>query len=142
MNKFLKNFLAAGAFIMFVASPILAVSSPVVSSVAACDGRVLGIPPWYRGLTEGADCTIKSPDPNDLGAFIWAIVLNVIEMALVITAYIAAFFILYGGFLFMTGGSAPGQIEKARKSILNAVIGLAIALGAIAITNLIFTVIN
>ena len=42
----------------------------------------------------------------------------------------------------MTGGSVPGQIEKARKSILNAVIGLVIALGAIGITNLIFTIIN
>ena len=143
MNKLIKNIFAAGAFIMFVASPVLAVASPAVSTTAAaCDGRVLGIPPWYRGLTEGADCTIKSPDPNDLGAFIWAIVLNVIEMALVITAYIAALFILYGGFLFLTGGSVPGQLEKARKSILNAVIGLVIALGAIGITNLIFTIIN
>ena len=144
MNKLIKNILAAGAFIMFVASPVLAVTSPVVSTTAAaCDGRVLGIPAWYRGLTEGADCAIVSPDAaGGLSAFIWTIVLNVIEMALVITAYIAAFFILYGGFLFLTGGSIPGQLEKARKSILNAVIGLAIALGAIGITNLIFTIIN
>ena len=142
--RILKNIFLSALFIFFVASPVMAVTSPVVSSAsAACDGRVLGIPPWFRGLTEGAECSIISPEAaGGLSAFIWTIVLNVIEMALVITAYIAAFFILYGGFLFMTGGSVPGQLEKARKSILNAVIGLAIALGAIAITNLIFTIIK
>lgn len=141
--RILKNIFLSALFIFFVASPVMAVATPVVSSAsAACDGRVLGLPPWYRGLTEGSDCRIKSPDPNDLGAFIWKIVLNVIEMGLVITAYIAVFFILYGGFLYMTGGSSPGQVQKASKSILNAVIGLVIALGAIAITNLIFTIIK
>lgn len=142
INK-IKNILISTAFIFFIASPVMAVATPVVSNASAgCEDRVLGIPPWYRGLTEGSECTIKSPDPNDLGAFIWLIVLNVVEMALVITAYVAAFFILYGGFMFLTGGAIPSQIEKARKSILNAVIGLVIALGAIAITNLLFTIIQ
>lgn len=143
MNK-LKNIVLSAAFIFFVASPVMAVASPVVDSAsAACDSRVLGIPPWYRGLTEGSECAIKSPDAaGGLSAFIWTIVLNIIEMTLVITAYVAAFFILYGGFQFMTGGANPSMVEKARKTILNAVIGLAISMGAIAITNLIFTVIS
>ena len=41
----------------------------------------------------------------------------------------------------MTGGALPAQLEKARKTILNAVIGLVIALAAIALTNLVFNII-
>lgn len=68
-----------------------------------------------QGMTND-DCTIMSPNTNDdpkaLSQFIWRIVLNIIQMALVIVAYVAIFFILWGGFLFMTGGSNSAQIEK------------------------------
>ena len=61
-----------------------------------------------------------------------------IEIALILAGWLALFFILYGGFLFITGGGNASQVEKARKSIFNAVIGLIISIGAIAITNLAF----
>lgn len=126
-----------------VASPVAAVALPKnVAAAGPCETSLLGIPPWYRGMTND-DCSIKNP--NDLGgisAFIWRIVLNIIQIALVLIAYIAGFFILYGGFLFMTGGSNPSQVEKARKSILNAVVGLAISLSAVAITNFVFEIVG
>lgn len=140
MKKFLSIIFVA-AYVLLVAAPVatVAIATPAAAG-SACEGRVLGIPPWYRGLTND-DCTIKSPDPGQDGIsrFIWTIVLNVIEMALVIVAYLAAFFILYGGFLYITGGSNASQVEKAQKSILNAVIGLIIAMGSIAVTNFIFS---
>jgi hypothetical protein len=146
MKKLFKNILFAGVFTFFIASPALMVATPqTVHAAPDCEARMLGIPPWYRGLTEadGDDCTIKSP--NDVGGisdFIWRIALNVIEMALAITSWVALFFILYGAFLFITGGGNSSQTEKARKSIFNAVIGLIISMGAIAITNLIFTILG
>ena len=142
MKKMLRTILAAGIFTFAFASPVLALLNPVVTPVsAACDDRFLGIPPWYRGLTEGADCTIKGPEATEdgLSQFIWMIVLNIIEMALVVIIYIAAFFILYGGFLYMTGGSNPSMIERGRKTILSAVIGLIIGLGSVAIVNMLFS---
>ena len=143
MKNIIKNILLAGAFILFVASPVMTVTNPQPVNAAACGGSIIGIPPWYRGLskTVGDDCVIVSPDEaGGLSNFIWRVVLNGIEMALVIVSYIALFFILYGGFLFITGGGNASQIEKARKSIFGAVIGLIISLGAIAITNVIFNV--
>jgi hypothetical protein len=89
------------------------------------------------------DCSIKNP--NDMGgisAFIWRIVLNVIQIALVLIAYIAGFFILYGGFLYMTANGNADQVKKGTKSIFNAVIGLVISLSAIAITNFIFDLVG
>ncbi len=141
--KRLRNILVAFGFIAFIASPVMAVAAP--QSVAAagdptCEQRLLGmIPPWFRGLTykdTSGQCQISQPD--DVGGFIWKIALNIIEIGMFLVGYIAFFLILYGGFLFLTGGGVPSQIENARKTILNAVIGLAIALGSIAITNLIF----
>jgi hypothetical protein len=142
--KAFKNLLVAGLFIFGFAAPVMATVSPQsVSAGAACEGRVLGIPPWYRGLTsDDGKCSITSPSNSDgIEGFIWKIVLNVIEMAIIIIAYIAVFFILYGGFLFMTGGGNPSQIEKARKSITQAVIGLAIAMASVGIINFIFGII-
>lgn len=143
MKNIFKNILLAGAFILFFVSPAMTIATPQTANAATCGGSVLGIPPWYRGLSknEGDNCVIVSPEEvGGLSNFIWRIVLNGIEMALVIVSWIAFFFILYGGFLFITGGGNASQVEKARKSVFNAVIGLVISLGAIAITNLIFNV--
>lgn len=147
MKQIIKNFLFAALFIFFVASPVVAVATPQVSAAAGpttCEPYLFGImPPWYRGLTTGSDCTIVSPEQaGGLSSFIWKVVLNVVEIALVAVSIVAVLFIIYGGFLFITGGGNTSQIEKARKSIFNAIIGLVISLGAIAVTNLIFTVIG
>ncbi len=146
MKAFFKSFVLGGLFIFMVAAPIAAVATPQpVSAAGGCEARIVGIPPWYRGLTNdnAPDCGMKSPDQvGGLSTFIWRIVLNIIEMAIVISAYIAVFFIIYGGFLYMTGGALPGQIESARKTIFNAVIGLVICMGAIAIINLVFSIIT
>ena len=143
MIRHLKKALLVFSFLLFVASPIMAITSPLVSSSSAACGEegVLGIPAWYRGLKFNADCSLAGPGAN-LSGFIWHIVLNIINMALVIGVYIAVFFILYGGFLFITGGDKPGQVEKARKAILDAIIGLVISMAAIAIVNLVFGIIK
>lgn len=144
MKSKIQSLLLAGIFIFFAASPILAVTSPVVSSTSAattsCDASFLGMPPWYRGLTN-ADCSIKGPDAGSdgLSSFIWKIVLNAIQMGLVASVYVSVFFVLYGGFQLLVGGYNPSMVEKGRKTILNAVIGLIIGLGSVAILNLLFT---
>lgn len=151
MQRF-KNIILGVAFIAFIASPVTVVTSPVttVSAATNCAPRFLGIPPWYRGLTTNEtasnqeDCSkMKSPsEAGGIGNYITTIVLNIIEAGLFIVGYISVAFILYGGFLFMTGGGNPGQIEKGRKSIMNASIGLLLSIGAIAITNFIFGVLG
>jgi len=156
--KTIKQFITIIALALFVVTPVVALASPVPSYAApaptpapgatppaakTCEYRILGMPTWFRGLTD-TDCNIISPEkaPGGLSGFIWAIVLNIIEIGLFIAGYVALFFVIYGGFQFLTGGNNPSQIEKARKTILNAVIGLAISMGAIAIVNLIFRIIN
>ena len=154
MSARLKNVILGLFFVFAIASPVMAVTVPqaVAAAGPVCvDRTFLGIPPWYRGLTyvnndnKPPTCDLISPsDPTigGIGKYIWIIVLNVIEMAIVAAAYLSAFFIIYGGFLFMTGGSNPSQTEKARKTILNALIGLVIAMSAVALTRLVFDIIT
>lgn len=147
MKRFITNALLLFGFTLFVAAPVMAVVNPVaapVSAAAACgDDGILGIPTWYRGLPKDDKCGIQGPSGDDkaLSSFIWKIALNIINMVLVIIGYIAVFFIIYGGFLYMTGGSIPGQLEKAKKTITNAIIGLAIAILSTVIVNVIFGII-
>lgn len=105
-----------------------------------CDKAVgfLTFPVWYRGLNKSAaDCDLVSPDAvGGIGNFIWRIVLNVVDIALQLVGYIAAGFILYGGFLFLTSAGDPGKTAKARTMILDAAIGLAISIGSVAIINI------
>lgn len=145
----LKKLILLFSFSLFVAAPMVTVALPTASyAVTAadvkCEKRILGLPTWHRGLTD-TECNIIPPNeaqPDGLSSFIWKIVLNVIEMGLFIVIYIAVFFIIFGGFQFLTGGSSPAQVEKARKTILNAVIGLVISIGSIGIVNLMFRIIN
>lgn len=154
--KTIKRVLAVFIFVAFIAAPAFTLVTPqttfAASSVSDCEKPILGIQPWFRGLAVvngDGKCSIASPGQTlssgkslDLTGFIWRIALNVIDIGLAIVGYIAFFFVLYGGFQFLTGGSNASQIEKARKTILNAVIGLVISIGAVAVVNLIFGIIG
>jgi Type IV secretion system pilin len=109
---------------------------PTSSASAAC-GQFLTFPAWYRGLSKN-DCN-EMMSPNEVGGistYIWTIVLNIIEIAVQVVGYLAIFYIIYGGFRYITSAGAPEAHAAAMKSILNAVIGLAIAISAIAIVRL------
>lgn len=138
MNK-IKNWFLALLFVSTTGGAMMTMSPVLTQPVsAACGDRAfLTMPAWWRGLTTGGDCkTIASPEAvGGLDVFIWKIVLNVIEMMLHLVGYLAVFFIIFGGFQYITAsGNAEGAV-KARKTILNAVIGLVISIGSIAIVN-------
>lgn len=85
---------------------------------------------------EQTDCVIVSPDEvGGLSTFIWRIVLNVIEIGMQLIAYLALFFVMYGGFQYLTSSGNPDQASKGRSTILNAIIGLVIAAGSTAVVN-------
>ncbi|MCA1807370.1 MAG: pilin [Actinobacteria bacterium] len=105
----------------------------------------LGLPTWYKYLeTEYVDgsCDVKSvPDPNnpgstDIGATVGAIVFAVIEILLRIAGIVAVGYVIYGGILFSMSQGQPEQLANARKTLINGVIGLVIAVFAVAIVNL------
>ena len=103
-----------------------------------CTATFLTFPAWYDGLPRDG-CAIQSPqgDSDAVGGFVWLIVLNIIEIVLQLIGYAAAGFIIFGGFKYVTSVSSADKSAAARKTILNAIIGLAISFLSVVIVNLI-----
>lgn len=122
---------------------LLSVAVPQTAA-AACQERVLTFPAWYRGLLE-PNCSIKNPASFDTGAgkgdglaiFITKIGLNVIEFMLQLVGYLSVAFIIVGGYKYLVGAGASDDIAKAKKTILNAIIGLVISIFSVAIVNVV-----
>jgi hypothetical protein len=108
-----------------------AAATPLADTAgAACQQRILTFPVWYNGLDMNQDdCTVKNFKLNDF----WVIVLNGIEILLQAVAYVSVGFIVWGGFKYIKSQGDPGKISEAKMAIINAIIGLVIALGSVAI---------
>jgi len=144
----IKKWFMPTLVVIFAGFLFTAISPQTVFAADDCSTGFLGFPAWYRGLTKSdGSCDVKDPismntaaageSNNGLSNFIWHIALNVVEMAMMAVVYVTVFFILYGGFQFLTSQGAPEASAKARTTILNAVIGLVIALLAVGIINFI-----
>jgi len=155
--NFFKKAVVMLALAFFIGAPALSFAAPTNTFAAAptkgsdCEKPILGINPWFRGLAVVKDgqCQIAGPGETldngksvDLAGFIWRVALNIIDIGLAAAGYIAFGFVLYGGFQFLTGGNNPSQIEKARKTILNAIVGLVISIAAVTLVNLVFGIIG
>ncbi len=66
---------------------------------------------------------------------LYSTIINIVNALLAFTGLIALTFILYGGFLWMTSAGRVERIEKAKKIIISALIGLLIILLSFAIVR-------
>lgn len=104
---------------------------------ASCSGgSFLGFPKWYKYLPGAVDpdtgvCTPKLASLND----VWLIVAAIIELLLRVAALAAVIMIMYGGVQFVMSRGEPDKSAQARHTIMNAVIGLVIAVVAAATVN-------
>jgi len=132
----IRNWIAALVFVAGLGGATLTVATPQ-TAFAACGDTLLTFPAWFKGLTNG-DCTIKSPAAaGGLSVFIWKIALNIVELGLQLVGYISVGFIIRGGFKYMTAIGAPAEVAKAKKMVMDAVIGLGISFFAVAIVNVV-----
>jgi hypothetical protein len=97
--------------------------------------------PWFNHICTGSGSSteIKSPvDVGGLAPFIWIIVLNVLAILLQLVGYLSVGFIIWGGFKYILAQGEPSSLVAARQTVLNAVIGLVIAILANLLINTIF----
>ena len=112
-----------------------------------CEKNLFGMRPWYAGLsvkdTQTNKCVIGTPDDdNEVVKMVWVIVLNVMVDISVIIGYLALGFVIYGGYLYILSGGDAGKVAKGKKTLLGAVIGVAISLLASVIVNTILAIIE
>ncbi len=121
-------------------------SRPTASSTGCDKPKLLGIfVPWYQYLTLGrdsvtGDCTVGNfrvlPGGGHTSDFL-AIGLAVVDDLLRLAGLAAVIFVIYGGVQYATSQGSPDATAKAQSAILNALIGLAIAMVAVVFVTFI-----
>ncbi|MCB9798651.1 hypothetical protein H6758_02910 [Candidatus Nomurabacteria bacterium] len=86
------------------------------------------------GATAGAAGLTNSAGGNDVPTILG----NVIGTALSVVSIVFFILMIYGGFLWMTAHGKSDQTSKALDTIIAAVIGIIIVLGAYALTQFVF----
>jgi hypothetical protein len=118
---------------------LFAASTGVDTNVACKNGNFLGIiPPWYRYLRFDSDCSLdlyvpgtKTIDPSKF----WLIGFGLIDILLRVAGLVAVGYVVYGGFRFITSQGDPEKLKNARNTLINALIGVAIAVLASSLVS-------
>ncbi len=62
---------------------------------------------------------------------------NLLNIGVGVAVTVSAFFLMWGAFIYMSAGGSPRQMESGKSAMLNALVGLGIALSARVIAGLI-----
>ena len=62
---------------------------------------------------------------------------NLLNIGVGVGVTVAAFFLMWGAFVYMSAGGSPHQMERGKSAMVNALAGLAIALSARVIAGMI-----
>jgi len=87
---------------------------------------------------QGSDCAFKAPETGgqpDAKKLVLHVALNVIQAGMVAVGYVTIFFLIKGGFGYITSAGSSEGMASAKKTITNAIIGLVIAILAASIVN-------
>lgn len=112
---------------------------------ADCDSTFLGMRPWYYsdgGVTICAGGDIQPPAGDQLPAYVWTIVLNVLFDLFLALGYLAMGFVIYGGYQYIMSQGDPAKAIRGKKTLTNAIIGTIIAMGSTVIVNTISVIIG
>jgi hypothetical protein len=116
--------------------------TPAINMFAAGCSKptFLGLIPWYQYLQLSSDaaghCAVTDFNPGGtsqrfvLGSHssFLLIALALLDDVLRIAAFVSVGYVIYGGITYITSQGSPDQTKKAQSTIINALIGLAIAL--------------
>jgi hypothetical protein len=100
----------------------------------AAERHFLSFPTWDYGLQCEHDPNIEGSKHVNLVAsggvevFIWTVVLNVFNMLLRIAGILAVCLIIVNAYQYLASAGAPDKIAKAKVGLIQALIGLAIAM--------------
>jgi uncharacterized Tic20 family protein len=102
---------------------------PGLAFADSCKNSFLGFPSWAEYLSfvpnpPSGNCVINTADGNPA----ILIAMAVLDILIRLSGLVAVFFVAYGGIKLAASQDSPDQVAGAKKTILNAVIGLAIAL--------------
>ncbi len=92
------------------------------------------IPPWSKYLEFDKDCSVVLDFGKNPQQF-WLVGFGILDILLRIAGLVAVGFVIYGGFRFVMSQGESENIKNARSTIINALIGVAIAVLASTLVN-------
>ena len=140
MKKLLLSLiLAVSLLAAFLYAPTTIMTANAASAAACQKGSFFGLTPWYKYLTFDKNCDIvmskqvvnkdgKTANKNYDATEVWLIVFALAEMLLQLAGIIAVVFVFVGGFKYLTSMATPEKISNAKDTIINALVGVVIAI--------------
>lgn len=127
---YIALFILAG-FLGFVPATI----QTAYAAQCANEPKILTIEPWYHDLCKAGTNDVEvGSNPAE---FAGQVAINLLSIALQLAGYLAVGFVIWGGIKYILAAGDPGKLSSAKTIIQNALIGLLLALSAVAILNLI-----
>ena len=100
-----------------------------------CSSGFLGLRPWYHYLQVDGNCEIKDfkffPPNSDIPLVLLAIVDDLLRIA----GIVAVAFVIVGAIKLITSEGNSENVVQARGTIINALIGMVIAMTAIVFVS-------
>lgn len=101
-----------------------------------------GIPSWYKYLYEAGRIDMNGNTCELVGTFkmesdLLLVGLALLDMGLRIAGVVAVAYVIYGGIQYVTSQGEPDKTKKAQETVVNALIGLVLALLATVIVQFI-----
>lgn len=116
----------------------------ITNFAAACQpkGDFFGLPTWYKylpgeNLSDGG-CAVQIGKLSE----VWLILAAILELLLRLAAVAAIAMIVYGGVMFIMSEGNPDKTKKALGTVINACVGLAIAVVSAAMITFVAGRIN
>lgn len=133
MKKLLTIFLLSLCTIMLVPNFSLAQAKKTTKAPAAAPAKAPGIDQALSGLNTSAETAMPGITKTK-GKTVNTIISKGISTVLSFVGIIFMILIISGGLMWMTSGGDSGKVEKSKKLMVNATIGLAFVLSAYALT--------
>ena len=134
----------------FIDSAAAASCTPTIGS-GGLSSAVFEITPWYKYLPGDDDnpsqkCRPVFPEQEpgvpDIPKVVVLILIAVLELLMRISGLIAAGYVIYGAVQYITSQGEPEGITNAKNTITNALIGFAVVMLSIVITQFLGRALN
>ena len=131
MNKSIKKLLitvsAVGALLFPVLTPAFAGAAGPVANIASgiCGGANLSIAPETCAPSSSTDNTLENT------------IKLIVNLLTLFVGFLSVVFLIFGAFKYISSGGDSGKLTAAKNTILYALIGLAIAVVAQVIVQLV-----
>lgn len=114
----------------------LAVLAVLLTAPAAVQAQNSASNPCFPGEMVNGVCLPKNPTAVDIQT-LSELIIRIINIALGLVGIVSVLFLVIGGYKYITSGGDTEQIESAKGTIMNALIGLAIVLLALMIVRVV-----